>query len=425
MDEMERKEIGKDEKNGEMENGKIGLGAKLRWQRLAYRRILVWVFGCAVLLLAALFFLLPRTSFELPRSPRELEDSLLRSVRKIQEMEVMNTRYGRAVQNYVTDNFPFRDSLVRLRSLLEYVSGIIEKNGVYLSGDDGFAEEVLVPDEEAKTRLFEELAAFSKTHADKGMWFLLVPDAVNICRSKVAVDAPIADQNAVMDDFFEGIRNAGLSPVDVRKILRAHADQYIFYRTDPQWTTLAAKLAFDKVVSSLGIYAGATEYTEHAYGGEGETFVGKLAALNGLRAGASDVVTVFRAEQEPSVVAYESPEGDGEGKKLASCYDEQYLGTPDALRVFFGGDYPLLRLTREGELSGRKLLVVKDSAANSLLPFLAQVFDEVVAVDPRLFSGSLDALLKKEGITDILFLFRANNLFSDSSMSGLLGQGLK
>ena len=86
--------------------------------------------------------------------------------------------------------------------------------------------------------------------------------------------------------------------------------------------------------------------------------------------------------------------------------------------MFFGGNWPMVRITGGAE-NGRRLLVLKDSYANALLPFAAADYEKIVAVDLRYYLGSLSELMEQEGITDVLVLYSTSAFMSDTKIDRL------
>ena len=68
----------------------------------------------------------------------------------------------------------------------------------------------------------------------------------------------------------------------------------------------------------------------------------------------------------------------------------------------------------------RKLLIIKDSYANSLIPFLIPYYREIVVVDPRYYYDDIEKVMKKDNITSVLFLYNGNTFVKDNSISGVL-----
>ena len=84
---------------------------------------------------------------------------------------------------------------------------------------------------------------------------------------------------------------------------------------------------------------------------------------------------------------------DGQPAAFTGLYDEEKLSSHDQYSLFLGGNCGLLQIDL-GEADTRPtLLVIKDSFANSLLPFLARHY-RITAVDPRYYTGKLQPLLQ-------------------------------
>ena len=67
-------------------------------------------------------------------------------------------------------------------------------------------------------------------------------------------------------------------------------------------------------------------------------------------------------------------------------------------------------------------MLVKDSYANSVIPYLTQHYTEIVVVDPRYYFDNIQDVMDVEGINDVLFLYNANTFFGDNSLSMMLSE---
>ena len=93
-------------------------------------------------------------------------------------------------------------------------------------------------------------------------------------------------------------------------------------------------------------------------------------------------------------------------KKTKTLYDFSFLKTADQYSVFTGGNQAVLEITG-GIKNGKTLLLIKDSFANSILPFLAEDYEKLVVVDLRQLNVSGDRLLEMFSPTDILILYNS------------------
>ena len=105
--------------------------------------------------------------------------------------------------------------------------------------------------------------------------------------------------------------------------------------------------------------------------------------------------------------------------KTATLYDTSKLKGKDKYALFLGGNYPILDIKTTADSTDR-LLIIKDSYANSLIPFLIPYYREIVVVDPRYYYDDIEKVMKKDNITSVLFLYNGNTFVKDNSISGVL-----
>ena len=99
-----------------------------------------------------------------------------------------------------------------------------------------------------------------------------------------------------------------------------------------------------------------------------------------------------------------------EGKDSNSIYNMDSLNKKDKYTVFLGGNYPLIKIGTNID-NGEKLLIIKDSYANSFIPFLTGHFSEIYIVDPRYCDEDLTNLVKNEVIDNILIIYNVKTFF--------------
>ena len=76
--------------------------------------------------------------------------------------------------------------------------------------------------------------------------------------------------------------------------------------------------------------------------------------------------------------------------------DNKYL-------AFIGGDQPLEKIVTSNK-NGKKILVIKESYANALVPFLCDNYEEVFVVDPRRTEFDLPEFVASQGINEVLMI---------------------
>ena len=93
------------------------------------------------------------------------------------------------------------------------------------------------------------------------------------------------------------------------------------------------------------------------------------------------------------------------------------LENKDKYEVFLGGNYDRVDIVNEEEGALRKpsLLIVKDSYANSFVPFILDDFSHITMVDTRYYRDSVKDLALDEEYDQVLILYSITN-FSEEKL---------
>ena len=108
-----------------------------------------------------------------------------------------------------------------------------------------------------------------------------------------------------------------------------------------------------------------------------------------------------------------------ENKKTTSLYETKQLKTKDQYTLFEGGNHPVVEINTTNN-NHKNLLIFKDSYANSFVPFLYPYYQKIIMVDPRYYNDDINKLIENYDINQYLFLYSANTMMKDTSLSDLL-----
>ncbi|MCL2664819.1 MAG: DHHW family protein, partial [Defluviitaleaceae bacterium] len=91
-----------------------------------------------------------------------------------------------------------------------------------------------------------------------------------------------------------------------------------------------------------------------------------------------------------------------------TVFSRRFFYLPDdpnnlSYRIFMGGDYAKLDFTSSNK-NGNTVVVLKDSFANALIPWLAPSYERIIVIDPRQFDGSVIKLLSDFDRADLVFV---------------------
>lgn len=376
----------------------------MKKKRTLYFRLTALLLLAAVVALDVAFFATKDRAFS------DKENRNLQQVPALSTGTLLSGRYESAFETYVADQFPFRDAWIRVNAFLNRLMGKRELNGVFLAEDGYLIQNFTMPEEAAYRATMDAISAFSLRHSELRQYLMVVPSALTVCADLLPANAMAGKESAYLDRLTQDTQSLPLRFIDVRETLsELRSTAQVYYRTDHHWTTDAAYAAYRRFAEEAGLSGLNTPYEKLLVS---DRFCGTLTAMSGSRTDETDEIYIYRnpGESTERVITYVS-----EGKRSVSFYDMDKLSTRDQYAVFFGGNHPLVKI--ENALDGeRTLLVLKDSYANCFLPFLAADYKKIVVVDPRYYTDDLELLLRTEGVTDVLFLYNANTLSTDTSL---------
>ena len=139
-------------------------------------------------------------------------------------------------------------------------------------------------------------------------------------------------------------------------------------------------------------------------------FNGTTFSSSGVRWMTPDVIDQYVPEDGVEVTSW-----FGAGPQTGSLYDWSKLEEKDQYAFFMGGNQSLAVVQTE-HTDAPKLLIVRDSYTDSLVPFLTAHFSEIHLVDPRYNKTPLSGYLAENEIDQVLVLYSAANFVSDTNL---------
>lgn len=341
----------------------------------------------------------------------EKENRMLEQRPKVTMADIADGKFMQKYESYVSDQFIFRDFWVSAKAKIDMVLGKNYANGIYRGKNGYLLEEAKTPDEENMTKNIQAI----NTLADSGkvnVYTMIVPNAVNVMDNKLPAFAPVRDQSLDLQNFSERL-SENVKQIDVTSALMAQrANEQLYYRTDHHWTTYGAYTAFLEAAKTLGLDSQKVTYDRYTVS---NNFSGTMAATSGYGASKKDSIEIFVPNNSDIEYFVEYVE---QMEKKASVYDSSKLETSDKYAVFFGGNYPIVKIKTTNR-EGKNLLVIKDSYANCFVPFLIPYYKEITMIDPRYYYEDANKEISDSQITDVLFLYNANTFFEDNSLSSI------
>lgn len=340
------------------------------------------------------------------------ENRMLATKPKFRLSSLISGDYDEKFEAYMDDQFVGRDMWRKLKVAVDRIGGSRLENGVYIGTNGQLLEQIEVADENHLAANIKAIKSFSESQSKIPVRMMLVPDAANVLNHSLPALAKPEDQTQMFSMVRKDLGDS-VEWIDVSTELNKHKTEKIYYKTDHHWTTLGAFYAFQAAAPSLGIDGDLSgKYVSYTVS---DSFNGMLASKSGVNLGEKEQIDIYVPTEEDTDLIVDYVD---EGKRSTSLYDSSKLKEKDQYTVFLGGNSSLLDI-RTVSTSTKRLLLVKDSFANSFIPFLTPYYREIVVVDPRYYSGTINDLMDSYRISEVLFLYSGNTFFKDNNISGV------
>ena len=374
------------------------------------RKVQEQLVGIIFILILFLFLII---NIIVPNKEKSVQENrMLATKPKFRLSSLISGDYDEKFEAYMDDQFVGRDMWRKLKVTVDRICGSRLENGVYIGRNGQLLEQIEVADENHLAANIKAIKSFSESQKKIPVRMMLDPDAANVLNHSLPALAKPEDQTQMFSMVRKDLGDS-VEWIDVSTELNKHKTEKIYYKTDHHWTTLGAFYAFQAAAPSLGIEGDLSgKYVSHAVS---NSFNGMLASKSGVNLGEKEQIDIYVPTEEDTDLIIDYVD---EGKRSTSLYDSSKLKEKDQYTVFLGGNSSLLDI-RTVSTSTKRLLLVKDSFANSFIPFLTPYYREIVVVDPRYYSGTINDLMDSYRISEVLFLYSGNTFFKDNNISGV------
>ncbi len=320
-------------------------------------------------------------------------------------------RFMEDFEAYVTDQFALRDRWIALKAGAEYASGKRENNGVYICDQHTLIARFDPPANDRARQLIDK--NFGYVDAFAGLcpvpvYFSLIPGKVSIWAQRLPDGAPNDDEGAYL---LRGAQSAARW-IDVNTALASHKDEPIFYRTDHHWTSLGAYYGYRALVEQMGLEPVALDaFTPTVVS---DQFYGTTFSTSGVRWIDPDVMEIYVPQEAATVTNHFSQTDVRENQPL---YNMARLQDKDKYSMFLDGNKPLTVVKSNVAPAGSpRLMLIRDSFADCLAPFLCYNFSEIHLVDPRYYKTSMAQYAKDNAIDQVLVLYSVDNFVHEGNL---------
>ncbi len=346
----------------------------------------------------------------------ENENRYLKDFPELSIDNIVDKKFTPDFEEYFSDRIFLREQWISLKNNFDKLLGKTEIKGIF-TADGRMIEGWKSYDKESVDKNLMAMNQFAEKNPDLKTYFMLAPTAQGIYEDTLPANCGIENQKAFIRYCYEN--TSSITGIDVFSDLYAARDNYIYYRTDHHWTSLAAYYSYNAASKAMKFnpYTLDNFSVEHASNSFRGTLYSKTLD-NGITPDTIDYYSLSGGD--PQVIV--SVNNGIEIKEYGSMYFRDYLTKKDKYSSFLGANVPVLTITSNipKEADNGSLLVIKDSYAHSLVPFLAKNYSKITVVDLRYINGTFeDVEINLEDYDSALFMYNVITFSQDVNVKKL------
>ena len=313
--------------------------------------------------------------------------------------KLVSNVYTKDYEKYLKEQFALKNGWVTMKGRVESLMLKSENNGV-IYGDDAYQFTKLYGfDPEQLGENVQAIYDFSVRHPDK-VSFMLAPSSSLVLEDKLPTSTHYVDENGFTDDILSTLGETA-NIIDVRPTLLEHSDEYVYYRTDHHWTTLGAYYAYLEFIEPKGFTPFDLEANNPT---EVADFYGTTYSKSLWHKTEPDILTYYDIDNPMQIF------DAGKEPVTSTMYNKEKLETRDKYASFIYSNNAFSTIEGDGE---GKILVIKDSYGNSLVPFLTANYAQIDVVDLRALKGNVETFITENEYDDILVLYNFQTFITE------------
>ena len=336
-----------------------------------------------------LFILIPALItvcvFAIPdREVSELENRSLMTADNISS-NIKDGEFQENIESFLSDQFPFRDELAFAQAGLKFLIGQRDIGKAYICKDGRLIQKI-TDDDIDKKAITSYAKKINRIAENNKVYVMYVPSAEIQLKNELPSGAPVYDFSSLYNELTANLKNADC--IDLRNSLNS---VNCYYKTDHHWNEEGAYRAYETFCVAKN--ESAKPFKSFNFSVVSEDFRGTLFSK----------APIVKTMDEIILPGVEGLTVTADGKEI-DFYDMSALETKDKYNVFQGGNHGIVEIENNKAKSNKTLLILKDSFANSFVPYIAGDYKKIIMLDERYTFISLDDYVKTTKPDEILVL---------------------
>ncbi len=304
------------------------------------------------------------------------------------------------VSDFFSDHFVLREPFIKAKNSIEKAIGKTEINGV-IEIKGNLVQTFRDVDYNLTDKNLNALNKLKSKNAGTPFYFIPVITAQEKMKSDIPSYLAVESEKKYIDYCFGKLKE--INPVDVSDAVIG--TEYAFYRTDHHWTTESAFNAYKVIAAAFGFAPHSRDY--FSVETIADDFKGTLYSKTLNEKIVPDSIELYRSSTDFTLTVKD--------EFFDTLYFENWLKEKDKYSFFLNGNHGVCRIENKSAIG--KLLVIKDSYANCLLPFFAEHYAEITVIDPRYCNYSQIKDINPSEFDAVTVLFNVSGFSQEQNFS--------
>ncbi len=343
----------------------------------------------------------------------EGENRYLSKFPRVSIENIYNKKFMIDIEKYFSDHFIMRDDFIELKNNLEISTGKTTINNVRYTKDRLLQ---VVPNINQKfiQNSIDGINEFKQRYGKK-TYISIIPTSEYIYRDKFFINPGIIDQKKDIDKIYKDI-DKDIEKIDTVDLLNSKNEEYIYYKTDHHMTILGSYYVYREMEKTLGFDG--IDFKDFKREKVADDFYGSLHSKLNINSLDKDLVELLKGGIPDEDIHVRKISADFV-QNFNSIYFKDMLKKKDKYAVFLGLNEPIVDINT-GIMNGKKLLIFKDSYANSISTLLYNHYEKITLVDMRLLNEPFEKYLDLDEYNQVLFLYNFYNFVTQNDIQKIL-----
>lgn len=348
--------------------------------------------------------------FSKDKSFSDKENRVLKTRPKFSFEKLLDGKYFSEFTKYCTDQFPYRETFTGVSSIIDLSMGRTETNSIIVSGEKVLISRHDYQNLQVLNENLKAISSFIKRNNENSLptFITVAPRSIDINKEKLPNYFSSSYGVTEYNELYKSIDPSNLIDTLPSLSTATESGTKTFYNTDHHWTTHGAYIAYLEIAKMLNVVPYPIDYFNIQT--VSTDFLGtsfQRSALYDFEY--KDEIVLYRYENDNKITVTKNEESQ-------TLYDFSALETTDKYSVFLGGNTDIIKI--KNSTKRQKLMLIKDSFANSVIPFLALHFD-IDVIDFRYYKGNISQYLTSNEFDAVLILYGIDTLATETSCANI------